>query len=282
MIALLLACHHNAYELVLEKDVSAIRINGSETSGFGTSVAADVQGVLASAPAEGKVYLYDWAGEQQLEWFVNLSPDSRLFWVESEAFVWTSNHLVHLFVNGETNVVFENLSSINHCNGDWIWSTDDSVKSIRCGPEGPVESKCDLSGCTADLFGQVVNLGLDGNFYHTSNGWCWSQVDWDDENDGGLVQCEHTTKIEGSGGERLGIQLSEHWVSGTVGRQLRPPRGRVKSLDTPLSLVIEGASDALPFSISEIEDWLVIGVPTAQQNEILGAIWLVPLSSISH
>ena len=56
----------------------------------------------------------------------------------------------------------------------------------------------------------------------------------------------------------------------------------MKSLDTPLSLVIEGASDALPFSISEIEDWLVIGVPTAQQNEILGAIWLVPLSSISY
>ena len=280
MIALILACQLNSKELVLGKDIAAIRIDGFEASDFGMAVAAGEDGVLVTAPMADVVYHYGWDGELLMEWTVNLSPDSQLYWVESDAYVWNSNNLFQLFDNGESALLFQEVTSINHCNGDWVSSTEEAVESIVCGLEEPVESRCDDSECTVELNDQVIHLGQNGDFHYTSNGWCWATVSWDDPNDGGLVTCENGGTIKGMSGERLGIELSYSWVSGTMGRQLRPPRGRVRSLDSNLSLVVEGASDSLPFSISETEDWLVIGVPTAQQDVILGAIWLVPSSML--
>ena len=59
-----------------------------------------------------------------------------------------------------------------------------------------------MSGCTADLFGQVVNLGLDENFIIHPMGGVGLRSIGMMKNDGGLVQCEHTTrsKVVGENG----------------------------------------------------------------------------------
>jgi hypothetical protein len=264
----------------LEKDIAALRINGLAGSGFGSKVAASDAGVLVAAPSDNEISLWSWDGEPLNKWSVPLNNASELYLNDNDAFVWVDNHLFSLDSDQSVVEIASGTAPPVYCESQWFWATSGGGAAVRCSPDGVIEKICVGGNCTIAVNPSGEGISPDGDYFFTDFGWCFGMVDSEDNEDGGEVYCESGNSIKGAGGERTGQQITRRWTSGTMGRQYRPPRGHVRSLDTTVSLVVESGSDAQPYALAEFEDNLVVGVPTAQLNEVNGAVWLVQFSSI--
>ena len=277
MILLVLGCHPLSNELVLGVDIEAQRINGWKGSHFGAAVAADEQGVLIAAPLANRIQLWTWEGQLSLEWSVSIHERAQLFWAEDGPHVWTGDTIFRLGNDGLPELIFDAVTAASYCHNQWFVSYDNAVTALRCSEEGALEKRCLSGECTIEIDGNLISLDKDGDYVWTEEGWCWGNVDASNRNDNGRVTCHDGRAFAGEGGARLGLNLSPNWAAGMMGRQLRPPRGHIVSLNQPLSLVVEGGSDALPYALSEYGEQLVVGVPTAQEQDVIGAVWLVSL-----
>lgn len=276
MIIFVMGCFATDNEWVVGKDIPALRIDGSPSSGFGHSLAADAAGVLVGSLYSNEVSLYDWDGSLLDTWSLPILSNTKLMWVDSVAYAWSDSWLWTL-QEGQPPVRAEDSKQPpSVCDDAFMWPSGSASVALRCFEDRIVEKECLGKMCVLSELGETIaETTFDADFYLSERGLCWGIVDEENENDAGQVLCESGVYIKGFSGERVGQSLTEDWTTGRMSRQLSPPRGRIYHLDSDNKLTIESGSDSEAYGLAQYQENLIIGVATAQREEQRGAIWFL-------